>query len=340
MKSNIVEYFSSLAPEKKEHLLNQLILLMNESEATTEDSISKIRNNRVEEKGLQCPNCNSTKIISFGSYSKGKRYRCKDCKKTFSEFTSSPLYWLHKKDLFKEYLYYFLQGYSLRNISDEMDICLKTAFDWRHKILFALGRNSKKELKGLIEVDETYFLFSEKGNKSIKRKPRKRGGVSGKDGINKDHIAIFIAYSRRDKSVTNGVGCRGRITKKAFHNTIGKHLDRENCILCTDSHLTYQGYVLEHGIKQERIYVRKRQYVKDKIYHVQNVNNYHAQLKSWMRRFNGVASKYLDHYMDYYGLIFELKNKTDEINESLKKLLYIDNGYVKSQNIKQQFCIT
>jgi len=340
MSSDIIDYFSSLTTEKKEDFIEQLVALLGKSETDTLDPILKIRNDRIEEKGLQCPNCKSTEIISFGYYSNKKRFRCKKCKKTFSELTSSPLHWLHKKELFREYLYHFLQGYSLRKISEEMDICLKTAFDWRHKILFALNRNKKDNLDGLVEVDDTYFLFSEKGNKSIKRKARKRGGVAGKDGTNKDHIAVFIAFSRENKTVVSGVGCRGRITKKAFHNTIGKRLNKENCILCTDSHLTYQGYVMEHGIKQERIFVRKRQFVKDKIYHIQNVNNYHSQLKSWMKRFNGVASKYLQHYMEYYGLLFELKNKTNGINASFKTILSIDDSYLKAKNIKQQFCIT
>lgn len=29
------------------------------------------------------------------------------------------------------------------------------------------------------------------------------------------------------------------------------------------------------------------------IHHIQNVNNYYSQLKGWMRRFNGMATKYL-----------------------------------------------
>ena len=33
------------------------------------------------------------------------------------------------------------------------------------------------------------------------------------------------------------------------------------------------------------------------IYHIQNVNNYDSRLKTWMRRFNGVATKYLDSYL-------------------------------------------
>jgi hypothetical protein len=36
------------------------------------------------------------------------------------------------------------------------------------------------------------------------------------------------------------------------------------------------------------------------IYHVQNVNNYDSRLKGWMRRFNGVATKYLDSYLGWH----------------------------------------
>ena len=35
------------------------------------------------------------------------------------------------------------------------------------------------------------------------------------------------------------------------------------------------------------------------IYHIQNVNNYDSRLKTWMRRFNGVATKYLDSYLGW-----------------------------------------
>jgi hypothetical protein len=36
------------------------------------------------------------------------------------------------------------------------------------------------------------------------------------------------------------------------------------------------------------------------IYHIQNVNNYGSRLKGWMRRFNGVATKYLDSYLGWH----------------------------------------
>lgn len=39
------------------------------------------------------------------------------------------------------------------------------------------------------------------------------------------------------------------------------------------------------------------------VYHIQNVNSYHSRLKKWMYHFNGVAAKYLQHYLAWFRYI-------------------------------------
>lgn len=36
------------------------------------------------------------------------------------------------------------------------------------------------------------------------------------------------------------------------------------------------------------------------IYHIQNVNSYHSRLKDWIRGFQGVATKYLLNYLNWF----------------------------------------
>jgi hypothetical protein len=48
-----------------------------------------------------------------------------------------------------------------------------------------------------------------------------------------------------------------------------------------------------------------------KIYHIQNVHNFQARLKQWMRRFNGVSTKYLQHYMNWFALLEATKSRAD-----------------------------
>lgn len=38
-------------------------------------------------------------------------------------------------------------------------------------------------------------------------------------------------------------------------------------------------------------------------WHIQNVNAYHGRLKQWLRRFNGVATAYLENYLGWFRLM-------------------------------------
>jgi hypothetical protein len=38
-------------------------------------------------------------------------------------------------------------------------------------------------------------------------------------------------------------------------------------------------------------------------YYIQNVNSYHSRLKEFIRRFKGVATKYLDNYLVWFNII-------------------------------------
>lgn len=65
----------------------------------------------------------------------------------------------------------------------------------------------------------------------------------------------------------------------------------------------------EKGLKHEIVNIRKGIYVKKSIYHIQHVNAYHAQLKKFMQRFQGVATKYLDNYLFWFKYINQTKQK-------------------------------
>lgn len=52
-----------------------------------------------------------------------------------------------------------------------------TLFYWRQEIRSALKQIPTEAFQVIVQMDETYFLYSEKGKRNIaKRKPRKRGG--------------------------------------------------------------------------------------------------------------------------------------------------------------------
>ena len=46
-------------------------------------------------------------------------------------------------------------------------------------------------------------------------------------------------------------------------------------------------------------------------YHIQTANSFHSNLKSWIRRFNGVATKYLENYVGWHRHLVEGNHRKD-----------------------------
>jgi hypothetical protein len=59
-------------------------------------------------------------------------------------------------------------------------ILQKHLFYRRHKLISAIKQIDFEQFDGIVEVNETYFLYSQKGKHGIseRNKPRKRGGKS------------------------------------------------------------------------------------------------------------------------------------------------------------------
>lgn len=73
-------------------------------------------------------------------------------------------------------------------------------------MLSALAKESIGTFEGIVEVDETYFLESHKGRKTIPtRKSRKRGGSASKRGISKEQVCVLVARDRNKTTLSKRV---------------------------------------------------------------------------------------------------------------------------------------
>lgn len=175
-------------------------------------------------------------------------------------------------------------------------------------MLSALKQMDFNTFSGIVELDDTYFLFSEKGKGSIEgRKPHKRGGSSKKHrGIRQEHFFVLIARDRQ-KATYSGVLGRGRIMKTQLVKAIGSKLSSDNT-LCTDAWRGFSTNATSKGLEHHKSDRTER--IKG-LYHIQNLNNYHSHLKGWMQRFNGVATKYLDHYLSWFQFLDIVKQRNN-----------------------------
>lgn len=59
-----------------------------------------------------------------------------------------------------------------------------------------------------------------------------------------------------------------------------------------------------NGLEHKQVNASKKQYVIEKLYHVQHVNEYHKRLGKWINlHFNGVSTKYMDNYLFWHRFL-------------------------------------
>lgn len=109
---------------------------------------------------------------------------------------------------------------------------------------------------------------------------------------------ILAALKQIPTEAYSGVLGRGRIRTTKLDEAIGGHIS-DSVVLCTDSWRAFSFYANSKGLAHYRFKSDGKQRVKG-VYHIQNVNSYHSRLKKWMDRFNGVATKYLQHYLAWF----------------------------------------
>lgn len=232
-----------------------------------------------------------------GKHNGKQRYICKSCKKTFSDFTTSVISCSKKPlDRWVQYAKSMIRGDSIRKSAKDVGINIATSFFWRHKLLDALREYVKiGHVDGVIEADETFFRESFKGNHSksktfvMPRKPYKNGQKANKRGISSEQVCVGVAKDRTGNVVADII-CKGRMTAKKLEKFYANSLEPQS-ILCTDSHKSYIRFTKNFKLEHIRIKPKKH---KEGIYHINNANSYHKEMKEWFIRFHGVATKYLN----------------------------------------------
>lgn len=299
------EQILSLPLGERERLLKEI------DDLTKNADLAKIASRRHEfdNKLGACPHCSHRKYVRFGKDKGSQRYKCKSCNRSFTEYTGTWMAGLQRKDKIAGYLKLMVEEKSLDKIVAVLGINKKTAFDWRHKVLASLDRG-KDDFTGITESDESFFLRSEKGMGVKGRKPRKRGGKSGKRGISNDQVAVIVTQDRKS-GLDLSVAKLGRIGKADIANAIGPRIKKGSTILCSDSHHSYKGFAKDAKVEYHPINVSKGERVKG-AFHVQHVNSTHNRIKKWIgSTFWGVSTKYLQQYLNWHMVKERIKSRSD-----------------------------
>ncbi len=247
-----------------------------------------------------CPHCGCGRRHRCGQANGLQRYRCIACTRSYNALTGTPLARLRHREKWLPYLQCLLDSRTVRDAARRVDVARSTSFRWRHRFISGVRREGAAQLAGMVEVDETYLLESQKGSRKLNRPARQRGGRAVRRGISRELDCILVA---RDRARVTHEFVTGRGPVRA--RQLARHLLpvlRRDVLLISDGARSYGSFAQAANITHEALNVRAGVRARGAI-HLNNVNGWHSRFKTWLRRFNGVASRYLASYTGWQRVL-------------------------------------
>jgi transposase-like protein len=286
-----LERLQELSPGQRQALMAQLL-----SPDERQQVLALI--DRVGESAVICPHCAGQRVVRNGQADGLQRYKCRGCGKTFNALTATPLARLRQRHKWLAQARVLDEGLIVRQAAERLQVAPSTAFRWRHRFLRLAQQAKSALLSGIAEADETFILRSAKGQQVCGRAPRRRGGHSSTRGTSDDHVPVLVA---RDRSGSCTDFILERCSKREILASLAPVLATD-AVLCTDGSSAMAAAASAMGIEHHVLNMSTSARVQG-AWHIQNVNAYHSRLKGWIRRFRGVATSYLHHYLGWFRIV-------------------------------------
>lgn len=207
---------------------------------------------RLERLGINntCPSCGSSHYTIHAIRKEIKRYRCKDCGKTYTLFSGTVLektkwHW----DIWIRFLDLTIHGHSLKDIQSTLEnefgcfnINHKTVFLMRHKLIYVLGQMSKIKLGNYVHMDGITIRESQKGSRTLvnyknfklERKPRTGRLSIKKEASDVAFATIATAVDSTGHCICNVIGM-GDSEPEDIFNALKHYLEDDGTTISTTS---------------------------------------------------------------------------------------------------------
>lgn len=319
------EYFAAINYLQQQKIIEELLMLTMQNENLPEQAEIEI---------LKCPHCRSRAVRGNGKLKGMQRYVCKDCGKNFSLSTGRFWFALKKRELLSRYLHCLLSGFSIRKSAALTGISIQTSFDWRHKLLTSFKTVLPDAFRGIVEMYDLFFIYSEKGKRSSD-KPQSK--IASSNGESEKLVAVIATCDRSGTEDLRVItkGClKDEDISKVLNGRIRKAevLVKDNLQPC---HLSSDEIKLELKV----FAADKRQKKADSTCHIRNVKKMYFSLMDFMSPFHGVATKYLQNYMNWFLMLEKIRYSTNKIQTVAYLALSADRAWFdfKSKNINMYF---
>ena len=325
-----------LRRKELEQISNGLLKMLGKTTGVHGASVQKVE---------KCRKCGAEQIVKFGKDKNGKqRYKCKCCGATFTATSYSAISRTrHSEAVWEKYIYLLLKGASLEECAFQCGISVRTAFIWRHKILNNLQNDqSNRILAGIVEADEKYYPISYKGNHKkskrfvMPREPFKRGSDNRSNTVPK--ACVMCAVERNGQSYGDVLG-QGQPTVRMITYAFENRIAADSIVISDYSRGIRSYFKNKKDIEHVRMHSTADGSRHSKIpeirgvYHIQTVNNFHKRLDDFLRGYAGVATKYLNHYVNLFIWIENHKRMEVQLEDSLAKYIGERSIYVAAKSL-------
>jgi transposase-like protein len=322
---DIKKGFQGLPGIHQEQLLDELLKDFENRGQVLENAIQEIKISRTKK---PCPHCSSETVYKRGKQNGVQMYQCRVCSKWYSETTGTPLWDIKLKNKWQGFLRCFDRGMSIKKISEELDICIQTSFDWRHKLLSTLNTFVPEKLSNVVECDELELSLNQKGFRNLQRAPRKRASDFVRNNSSEEPtvVQVVTVIERNGDKYLKAVESK-RLSAEEISKALEGKLTNDTTII-TDKHPSYRSFCKENQtLKHKTVLAKDHVNKEDKSIHLQHVNNTHSQLREFLLPFHGVSSKYLQNYLNWFAYEDKLSGTRTTIKQWFLAILYASGAY-------------
>lgn len=255
--------------------------------------------------GLACVRCRSRAIIRWGTFRGRQRFRCRSCRRTFSDLTGTPVAYAKRLGVLPAYRDCMRHSLSLRASARAVGVHLTTSFRWRHRLLAGVFAEETVRLSGLIEVEECRVLCSDTRPYTPFRR-RERRLVARR----KDRPSWLVGMLDRTGRSVIGYAGEERPNRSCWELMVTECVDAPALIITrTPANGVVARAAETYGLQVwSSARVRSRG-ASDLLCHTSGVASMLQRFRRWLRRFCGVSTKYLDNYATWYGMLDPLRRR-------------------------------
>jgi len=265
---------------------------------STADVLRQIRDARFSGP-IHCVRCGSPRVQRWGSFSDRQRYRCRSCRRTFSDLTGTPAAYAKKLRLWPSFAGCFERGLSVRASAAHVGIHPSTAFRWRHALARGLLQADREKLHGRTELSTYWFAESRKGQRRLQR-TRRRRAVACRFWYRGPQACVFFACDREGHVVTQMLRERGA---EEWDVALAGRFEGLPIIVGVEG---FDGRPSLFACRIGAEFHNARPTgVPRALAHVSTVTGYIWRFRHWMARFRGVATKYLPNYLVWHRRVDE-----------------------------------